>query len=892
MSDWKHNALPTLEMSPELVKQYMARSINPLSPRRRWVTQRAALNSWMYHGRQWIEPVGELSAGLGVYHFREVYKQSLASYKRPVTNIIAPAVDNEVARLTKKEYEPETAADRTEPDWIFAAKLAKDIVTWQMLKVLWKEKREQLAFNLCIDETALVRSLWQDDITDLVAVASQDAVVCSSCEAKLASAELPASMVETGIPKEEGGFSEFMGAESLEEMPYVKGRPHRVKAKHCPFCPTGELNKYSPSEEEVTEVPDALGNPLGRMLPKGEDAVEVISLHEFYPENGGIGIEPYASKVWHQMRAEPIEDIVRKFPQFERTIQPDDPQKILRLNPLYSDPALVAQGLLFGLGAGGLDAYQNHALVQEVIVAPQKRAGLELGAHFIMVNDKLISRALCVEVESEGGAVELVPRVKYHVARGKRVPGMFWGRGFVSDLIPLQRRLNELDAQVIDLRERGKPMMWTPQGVELYFRRDTEGSLQIMEYEAPSTWTPRDGLFPGLPMTGNPYMAERAQIMVDAQLIGTPQDVELGKGAGGIKTTSGLMLASEQAGERRAPKERQLVHLYEGVFQHVLDMQKTFRKEPTQYRVESDSGLHEVATFDSTKLVGTIKLRMKATASYDVALYEKEAASEAIQMGLYKMENPVAVNRALELMRLPTDVNEEQGIQIRRAEMAWSDFLREKKVPLLDSLFDPLIWYPIFQRRWLSDECLILQREAKFEETWARLAGWQEELAMAEAKDAALRKLYGSIPEDQWQQVHAQATQMYESAVNQARAVGLIPAQGDPPPGSGLESPPPPPPEDGFLPKALELRIFTIWEQMLGPFLEDAQLGVDASKRVGVAISPEAEAATLLLLLLKMRAVIEALRKMLEAMLAPPPPPGGAPPPEGGPPPKGGPPAQ
>jgi hypothetical protein len=51
-----------------------------------------------------------LAAGLGAYHFREVHKSSLAAYKRPVTNIIAPAVDNEVARLTKKEYVPEAAA--------------------------------------------------------------------------------------------------------------------------------------------------------------------------------------------------------------------------------------------------------------------------------------------------------------------------------------------------------------------------------------------------------------------------------------------------------------------------------------------------------------------------------------------------------------------------------------------------------------------------------------------------------------------------------------------------------------------------------------------------------------------------------------------------------------
>ena len=880
MSDWETNALPTLSSSPDDVKTYLQRTINPISPRRRWITQRSALNVWMYHGRQWIESVGELMAGQGVYHFREVFKQSLASYKRPVTNIIAPAVDNEVARLTKKEYEPEAAASRNEPDWIFAANLAKDIVTWEMSKQMWQEKREQLAFNLCIDETAILRTLWDENVSDLVPVASQDAVVCSACGKTLSSAVLPASMIDTGMPLPAGGFGPFMGSESVEEMPFVQDQQHTVKSNLCPFCGAGELKPYTPSEDEVRETPDALGNALGRMLPKGDTGIEVVSLHEFYPENGGIGVEPYQCRIWHQKTARPIEEVVQRWPQFEKTISPDDPQKILQLNPLYSNPALVTQGLAFGGSAHGLDAYTNHVLVDEIIVAPQSREGLKLGAHFIHVNNELLSRPLCVEVESENG-VELVPRVRYHVCRGKRVPGMFWGRGFVSDLVPLQRRLNEVDAQVIDLRERGKPMIWTPQGVELYFRRDTEGSLQIMEYEAPSTWTPRDGIFPGVPMTGNTYWREREQIMIDAQLIGTPQDVELGKGAGGIKTTSGLMLASEQAGERRAPRERGLVMVYEGAFQHVLDMQKTFRHEEATYQVESDSGLHEVKSYESTKLVGTIKVRMKAAAGYDQVLYDKEAAAEAVQMGLYQLKSPVEVHQALKLMRLPDDVNEDQKVQIKRAEMAWSDFIREKTIPFVDeSLYDPTIWYPVFQKRWLGDECLILQKGADFDAIMVRLAGWQIDLALAEQEDMILRQLYSQVPREQWQQTYQQAMEMYNTAVALSRAEGLFPEQGPPPPGSGMEVPPPPPPEQGFLPKQRELRIYTVWEKMLGPLLKDAKLAAEVSDNLGVEVNEDAQKVRLVEVLLRMRAVIETLRILLEQLTAPAAPPGA--PAEGG----------
>jgi len=866
--DWQEHALPTLKSTDDRVKQYMARLINPISPRRRWVTQRAALNSWMYHGRQWIDSVGALSAGQGVYHFREISKQSLAAYKRPVTNIIAPAVDNEVARLTKKEYVPETATSKRHQDWLAAARLAKDYVTWQVNSRAWGDKREQLAFNLCVDETAIARSFWDEDRNLMEAVGAPEARKCPSCEAKLASPQLPHTMLETGLPSPGGGFREFKGAATVKETgPVPQGAEnYNIEAVHCPMCGESELEPYDVEPDEAAEGADALGNPLGRMLPKGDDQIEVVSVHEYYPENGGIGVEPYDARVHHQMTARPIEEVLKRYPQLEGRIQPDDPQKILRLNPLYSDPALVAAGMLFGLAAHGMDSYQNHVLVEECVVEPDSRPGLEEGAHFVKVNENVLSRPLCIRVNTEDGEV-LVPRVKYHIARQKRVPGMFWGRGFVSDLVPLQRRLNELDAQVIDLRERGKPMIWKPMDVETHIRKDMEGSFQFIEYESDSQWSPRDGVFPGVPMTGNPYMEERNQILVDAQLIGTPQDIELGRGAGGIKTTSGMMLAQEQAGERRAPKERGLVGIYEGIFQHVLDMSKTFRKDPVEYRVETHSGLWEMKAFDATELRGTVRVRMRAAAGFDQALYDKEAASEAVNMGLYRLDDPLAVQAALEYMRLPADVNENQKVQIRRAEMAWSDFMREMKVPQVDvSLYEPVIWFKVFQKRWMDDECLILQQRAEFEPTWSRLTGWEDDFDQAVALDFAQRAIYEQYPPEQWNQVYAQAQKLYTSAVQQAQEVGLFPP-GPPPEGSCLETPPPPPPAEGFLPKALELRIFTVWERMLGPHLEDAMLAVKASKKVGVPINDDAEKVELLLDLLRMRSVIEAFRKIMEAKM-------------------------
>jgi hypothetical protein len=296
-------------------------------------------------------------------------------------------------------------------------------------------------------------------------------------------------------------------------------------------------------------------------------------------------------------------------------------------------------------------------------------------------------------------------------------------------------------------------------------------------------------------------------------------------------------------------------------------MAKTFRKDPVEYRVQSDAGLWEMKAFDATELRGTVKVKMIAAPGYDQALYDKEAASEAVNMGLYQLNDPVAVQTALKYMRLPDDVNEDQKIQIRRAEMAWSDFMREQKVPQVDtSLYEPVIWFKIFQKRWMDDDCLVLQQQARFDETWARLTGWEDVYAQAEALDFAQRQIYEQYPPEQWSQIYAQATGLYNDAVQQARDTGLLP-QGPPPPGSGLETPPPPPPDEGFLPKAKELRIFTVWERMLGPYLRDVILAMEASEKVGVPINEDAELAALLFDLLRMRAVIEAFRQIMQAQM-------------------------
>jgi hypothetical protein len=877
--------LPTL-VSPEAnVKDYISRHINPWSPRRRWNTQRAALNTWFYMGRQWIEPVAELVAGSGVYHFRELFRNGLGTFPRPVTNMIGPAVDNETARLGRKELVPDAHAGKNDPEWIQAARLARDLLLWEMSKTVWADKREEIGMKLCLEGMAIARSYWDENVLDTVTIAADGSAKCPHCERRYASRRVPRGFATIGMPTQAGPVPMF-NKESLRDVEltgegsamHPKGIA-QVELTHCPFCEMPiQLVDYMVSEEEAELDLDVFGRPMGMVVPKGEAALDVLSVHEFYPENTGIGIEPRESKIKHQMTVKPLEWIFQHWPELEGKIEPETPQELLRLNPLFNEPVFTMVGAIGGnYGEGGytgaVEAYERHARVREVVIDPMPGIdGLEHGAHFVQVCNELVSRPLMVKVDTPDGP-RFVPRVRYAFARFKRIPHFFYGRTFVDDLVPVQRRLNETDAQAIDLRERGKPTIWTPKNTELATKDENYGSLTVVEFDSPNPqWNPGQAIFPGTPLTGNNYFQERAQCLEDMQRIGAAADIEMGQAPGSVKTTSGLMLLSEEASQKRGPRERALAEMYETLWQHYLDLTWVFRKEESTYEVRELGSLYEKKSFVGENLLGDVKVKVDARAGYDQTLYNKEAAGEALQAGLYVVDTPVARDKILKLMKLPDDVNEEASVQIDRAEMAWSDFMKKGDVPTIDTtLNDYQIWFAVLGKRWMKDDrCYSKRKMYEWDAVLEQLAGWEQRAAEFEQLDAKQQMLYAQYPAEQWIKIYEQSLGMAkERFETQARAAALL---GGPAP---VEEFIPPPPADGFLPKQPEKRLYQIWRRML-PMLKSAEKAIAVSKALGADL-PQAKRVMETDLLLQMFAVITTYKNLASgAAGAPPPAPGGA----------------
>lgn len=893
---------PTLYSTDEEVRGWMDRHMNPQSHRRRYHTQRAALNLWFYLGRQWIEARAELAPGNGVYHFAEIYRNSLAAFPRPVTNIIAPTIDNEVARLGRKEFIPDAEPEKNKPEWMAAARLAKDICRWEMGKNLWEVKRDDLAFNMLIDAVSILRTWWDENDSDLALIASGQSMSCPGCGARFASAEIPRSFSTIAAPVN-GQATELKHKELLTDVDMGSGEASALHPKgipmlgmeYCPLCDDLKKLTFYPLNEKDALETDVFGRQLGMFVPRGETAIEAISLHEYFPENGGLHYEPHEQTINMQMAVRPLEYIALRYPELEDDLHPQEPRELLRLNPIYAEP-LLSGYMGYNLSVGS-ESYSNHAALKEVVIQPQPHIpGLENGAIFARVGGgtKIVRRELLVEVEGEGG-VKYVPRTKFHFSRFKRWPKSFWSRTVVDDLIPIQRRLNEIDAQMMDIRERGAPNMWVPNGTTLYTRDDIQGSLKVVHYDSPyPDWQPQSGLFPGVPLTGNTYGPERDRCMQDAKMVGAPQDIEVGEAPGSVKTTSGLMMLDEAAAQKRGPRERGMTRMFESGFEHVVAMNWAFRKDDMPYEIRSDAGVWEQKSFTGTDLLGPMRVKMVARKGYDNALYNKEAAGEVFQMGILQMTSPDQVDRLLELMNMPKDLNERDHLQVTRAEEAWSDFVHLGKVHVPDIKIEhPIVWYAVLAKRWFSDEAVILQRETGWEELIPPLTGWEEFKGQLETLELQQKPIYAGKDPSTWGSIYAQGKPLVEQAVKDYQtAMGSFQdaTRNAPPeaqPGDLPQPPQPPmmmefpkPPEGGFLPPAEHEKIYEVWLRMLPQLRLAVNVANQAQSRMGRE-SPKVKRTLQLDQLLRIRAVIESYRLAVTQQAMPGP--GAAPPGPGGP---------
>jgi hypothetical protein len=844
--------VPSLDCDDAEITSYVDLAFGKRNTLRNTRLQNVARNFLYYYGRQWIEldrPI--LYQGSRGFAFKDIAKP-YDDAPRPVTNEVAQGVRGEYAALTRRKLTANVQTRSRDPRIEAAAKVSKDILADRLKKLDWREKRDHFTFVCIIAGLAVLKSYWDETISDVGFYDNPDAVGCE-CGTTVASQAVDKKLIADT---------------ELESAKFEELDSDNVYLKACPTCPDDKPLTPLTLDQELAASSDYFGRPLGTVIPKGQTAIEVVSPFDFYPDNSGIDVEWNSMKVWRQATPRTIDWVLERYPELENQIEPDDPATLMEFHPILGDWNIR------GRYDSQLDAdlFANHVIVYEIY--SEKSYRFPNGRAIVVVGDKSKVVAKNGELYRQGIGKNQVALVKYAGANWEHKHKEIWGKSLVDDLISPQNRVNGLDALEIEsIGRMGTPNIILPEDSRTDSPEFFEqyGIAKVIRYSInPLNPSAKPEVMGGVGMPANVQMAREAALESLRRFAG-PTDVQLGDAPKNVGTTSGLRFLDEKADALREPHERNLIVAFEKIWSHQLELLWNLRVEPDSYEAETEDGSWEMRQYDRMALMGQTKVEIEKQSEVDKSLYQSEAVREAMADMLYgpvEMLSLHARQRLLELRGLPTDVNEDVNYQIEGVKKAWVDFMESGAIPTIDlSLDNPLIKYQGLATYLMSPEGVRIAEQVQWNQVLKKIpqSVWLPKLMQAEQMDMVARQTYPDpmMAQEQYammQQQHQQSMMAWEAQQKSAQAVAGDPqamAAGGP---VAMPAPQPPPPP-AFLPGDKADHIYAVWMQILN---QDLQMQAMQQQMAGMPQpmmqAPQFKASPQLDSYMKFRAVVEAYR--------------------------------
>lgn len=800
---------------------------------------RIALSFWYHMGRQWSEfdPDGAFDGVRG--SILRMIKED--GGPRPVTNIISPPVEEEVIALVKRGWVPKVTPSSNDPRIKAAAQVSNDSLNYRLEQIAWPEKRHQLGFNYVVGGTGLVYTGFDESYEALKTVGSPTAVQCPACGTSLYSPDVPVDTLRAGIRGQDGATSPVQHLNtarhtSTDPEALIQPQDEQATLHYCPTCPTPTpLEPYTPTDEEAQSGADAFGRPLGVMMPKGTTVLEIDLPHEFYPQDAGVRQTPDSLRRWGRRKIRSLEWWEARAPHLVHEISPDPVAELL-----YDDPILGNWNTLGNWNAsydsGILD---NHANADELVDFPSFR--YPLGRYCLCSKDKVVVdddlyRSATVEEVAEP---VYVPRVNVSISRYKIRPTELWGTTLPEQIISPQNRINGMDRQIIDERDRlggisliMSPAQWISDPVET---EGGYGAARIMFFQ-PDPSNPNDKVpqeFGGTLFPDSVYM-ERDRVQADAKTIVGSSEASTGNNQTGVGNTSQLQLLIEQDEKSRSLREDDLVRAVEKSWTHINEMEWILHADtPDVYRVLGPDKSWSYEQYVGNALRGQTEVKIERQAYIEKSVIKRESAREALADGLITLDSPVAKRRMLEAYGQDTDINEDTNNQVDQAERQWVDFAEKGLVRVMDSIDSPAIRYQVFGTHLLTEQGQDLTEKAGWDDISRAIAGWEDELKQLQMLEAMSIQFYGGrLIGQEAADAYTAATLKFQEAENlyaqqqktfqQQQTAAATPAI-DPTTGAPLNTPPPlapvpptKPPVPLDIPVLLQDRILLVWTNMLG----------------------------------------------------------------------------
>lgn len=812
------------------ILRYRDRRINRWSLHRNMHIGRIALSIWYYLSKQ--NASFDLEASFDGVRGAVLRDLDTSDLPKPITNYVDPAIEQEIISLIKHEWIPKVYPKSNEPSIKAAAQVAEDLLNYKLEKLHWPEKRHMHALYFAVGGTGLIQTAWDQSYNELKTIGAPGAVWCDTatggCGTALYSADVPDDLISGGIGGRPTAWANNARPVDDGEGSAALSQPMSTLS-HCPTChdTARSLTPYSPPPEVAATGDDPFKRPLGVQVPRGDCRMEILLQSEFHPWNGGIRVAPYDLAGWARRSIRSMEWWEEHAPHVVDEISPDAISDLL-----YDDPLLGTWSVL-GSWSSAYDSgiLDNHANADELIEQPTFRH--PLGRYVLCSKTKVIIDEDLLLPADVNGETLYVPRVQMSSARFKIRPGEFWGTTLPDAIISPQNRLNAIDANTIEMRQRMGPYIVAPSDV--WFEgaaMEVPGlgkMLQLRESISNPEWQFSSGsVFQG-PMMGPEGFKERDIAKSDIQTLAGPNSASLGQATPNVGATSAMELMVQQDEQSRMLREQELVRSQENAWSHLLRQQWLLRTEEDEYEVLGPDSSWRLEQYKGDALRGQTEVTLERQPYISHSVMTREAAREGMADGLIVNDSPVARRKILEMYGLPTDVNQDTNNQIDQAERYQVDFQQKGIVPTQDPLDDPGVHFRVFSTFLKSEDGKSMADEAGWDDILRAIAGWEDELQQIEMLEQMSMQFYGGrlrgaeadkayanamIAYDQQKGDYAQQMQIHGAMANAGPAID---AKGVPmPPQSMAPLPPQPPPQIPQIPVLLQDRVLLVWSKMMG----------------------------------------------------------------------------
>lgn len=418
---------------------------------------------------------------------------------RPITNYILPTVKTVVSQLTKQKPEASVRPNSQDPKDIAAAKVSDLILDVKYEELREEEKQQEKAYWGVITGTVFKKIFWNETTNKILKLPKYETV------------QEPA-IDELGQPI----VDPLTGQAKLEPKTRQALDPKTQEPLFDEF-PVGDV-------DTCLLPPFNIAMPLNTRSPQEMDwimeySVQKIDWIKEQYDKTGDGYTGLAKDVTEEK----------------------DLSVILQLEYRLRTLTGRRSGGHYATGSAGYIDIKNAAVLKEVYCKPTKK--YPKGRMIIVANGKTLF-AGDSPYYVEGFEDSWHPYVEW---RFEIVPGRAWGKGLVDELVPIQRRINAIDAMLILNRKTMAIPQWLipdGSGVPNGYINGRSGLLITYRPVGANGAKPEKVQATPLPQQ---VIQEREQCVEEIKKLGMTFDVLEGQNPQGVKTAYQLEQLQENA---------------------------------------------------------------------------------------------------------------------------------------------------------------------------------------------------------------------------------------------------------------------------------------------------------------------------------------------------------